>query len=248
MNIYIILACATTVAAIIIVLFLQRKNNSNKDDEIILNFSEFRMDDSSHPNSNIKITYPQIMQIEYRKTNQLIEDFVNNLAEYAYGNDYQNLNMKLTYKITCTKYSLLSIVFEGIGNQTSSAYLNNLIFTLNINLESESVISLSDIYYITSESTEIIKKSFSQSFIQKKLEEWGVTKNSESYDKYLDQLKNVSPNDIEGSLLDKNKFYFSEKSLVTCISIPHTIGDYFETETEYSRLTEFAKTDKKPFV
>lgn len=247
MTVYLILGIAATIAALLIIFFLQRKNNSNDTNENILNFSEFRADDSSHPNSSIIITYPQITQLEYRKTNQLIEDFVNKLAEDAYGKNYQNLNMKLSYKITYTKNKLLSIVFEGIGNQTTSAYLNNLIFALNINLESESIVSLSDIYYITSETIEVIKKSFNKNFIPKKLEEWGVTKNSESYDKYLGQIKNVCPGDIEDALLDKKKFYFSEKSLVICTSVPHTIGDYFEAETEYQKLTEFLKTNKKPF-
>lgn len=215
--------------------------NNEFNDEIFL--------DTSHENSEVVIRYPQISDDRLEDINMLIKKFVENIASERYGEDYINLNLEVsTYKITYYKNDLLSIVFEANGYVSTAASPNNFLSAINIDLETASIISLSDIYFIDDDFTKVIDNNFHEQFLPKKLKEWGINKDHELYNKYKKDLAFEGPCNLQDTILDKKRFYFSENTLVICAGVEHAIGDHFEIEVEFSELKEYLKTNIKPFV
>lgn len=205
--------------------------------------------DTSHENSKVEIKYPQINDDNLEDINKLIKEFAEGIASENYGEDYVNLNLKVeNYKIAYYDGNLLSIVFKADGYVSTAAYPNSFLTAININLEKASIISLSDIYFIDDNFSEVVNNNFQEQFLPKKLKEWGINKDHELYDKYKKDLAFVKPCNLQGALLDENQFYFSESELVICTEVVHAIGDHFEVDIEYSQLESFLKNGIRPFV
>ncbi len=205
--------------------------------------------DTSHENSNVSIRYPQINAGNQDTINNLIRDFVENFASNAYGSNYVNLNLKVEkYNITYYAGNLLSIVFEANGNVSTAAYPNNFLYAITIDIESESIISLSDIYSIDDVFSSIIYNEFNEQFAPKKLKEWGINEDSDSYERDKEDLSHVGPFNLEGALANEKKYYLQENAVIICVTIPHAIGDYFQIEVKYSELNNFLKRKTLPFI
>ena len=205
--------------------------------------------DKSHQNSNVVIRYPQIDDDNLEDINRLIKEFAENIASESYGEDYVNLNLEISnYEIVYHKKDLLSIVFEANGYVSTAAYSNRFLRTINIDLKTSSVISLSDIYFINDNFKDLVNMNFQEQFPPEKLKEWNINKENRLYDKYKKELSFVIPSNLQDTLLDENRFYFSENKLVICVGVEHAMGDYFELEIEYSKLKDLLKTDIKPFA
>ena len=220
-----------------------------KDSFVYNEFKDEIFLDTSHENSKVEIKYPQIDDDNLEDINKLIKEFAEGIASERYGEDYINLNIKVsTYEIAYYKNNLLSIVFEANGYVSTAAYPNNFLRSINIDLKNASIISLSDIYFIDDNFAEVVDNNFQEQFLPKKLKEWGINKDHALYDKYKEDLAFVKPCNLQGTLLDENRFYFSESELVICTGVEHAIGDHFEVDIEYSQLKSFLKTDIKPFA
>lgn len=239
LSVLLIAICFTVCVSIIIV----------KDDCVHNEFNDEIFLDTSHENSKVVIRYPQIDDDSLEDINKLIKKFAENIASEMYGEDYINLSLDVsTYEITYYKNNLLSIVFEANGYVSTAASPNSFLRAINIDLETASIISLSDIYSIDDDFAEVVDINFHEQFLPKKLKEWGINKDHELYDKYKKDLAFVGPCNLQGTLLDKKRFYFSENTLVICAGVEHAIGDYFEVDIEYSQLKDFLKNDIEPFA
>ncbi|MBQ8180414.1 MAG: hypothetical protein IJ010_00340 [Ruminococcus sp.] len=205
--------------------------------------------DTSHENSNVLIRYPQINAENQDAINNLIRIFAENIASNVYGSDYVNLNLVVEkYNVTYYDENLLSIVFEANGNVITAAYPNNFLYSINIDIKNESIISLSDIYSIDDDFSSIIYNAFNEQFAPKKLKEWGINEESNSYERYKEDLSHVGPFNLEGALTNEKKYYLQENSVIICVTIPHAIGDYFQIEVKYSELNKFLKRKTSPFI
>lgn len=239
LNIYLSLLLIVIVSLTVFII----KGNSEK-----IEFSEMVFSDISHENSNISIKYPQIKDKNQIRTNEMIKNFVENMPLKTYGSDYINLKLNASYKISYNENNLLSIIFYVNGNVSTAAYPNNFLLAINIDLKTESVIKFSDIYTVEDDIIEVIKRNFKDQFIPKKLNEWGIKSNNESYENYISKLSSIRPYNVKNALSDEKKFYFSDDEVIICLEMPHAIGDYFEVEVKYKELRKFVKTNVEPFV
>lgn len=221
-------------SVLIIICFL---SISIKSDHSNHEFYEETFVDTSHNNSNISILYPQFKTKNKNSVNDLIINFVENFASNVYVSDYVNLNLEVEkYNITYYDGNLLSIVFEANGYVSTAAYPNNFLYAINIDIGSVSIISLSDIYSVDDAFSSIIDNDFYEQFVPQKLKEWGINEDSDSYERYKEDLSYVGPLNLEGSLANEKKYYLQEDSVIICVTIPHAVGDYFQVEVKYSEL------------
>lgn len=234
----------TLILIIICFLGISIKSEHSNDE-----FYEETFVDTSHNNSNILIIYPQFESESKQSVNDLIINFVENFASSVYGSDYANLNLKVEkYNITYYNGNLLSIVFEANGYVSTAAYPNKFLHAINIDIKSESIISLSDIYSVDDVFSSIIYNDFYEQFAPQKLKEWGINEDDESYESYIKDLSYVAPFNLEGTLANEKKYYLQEDTLVFCVTIPHAIGDYFQVEVKYSELNNFLNRKTLPFI
>ena len=78
--------------------------------------------------------------------------------------------------------------------------------------------------------------------------EWGINEESNSYERYKEDLSHVGPFNLEGALTNEKEYYLQENSVIICVTIPHAIGDYFQIEVKYSELNKFLKRKTFPFI
>lgn len=205
--------------------------------------------DTSHENSKVVVNYPQIKNDKQEKINKLIKEFAENIATETYGEDYINLSLDVSnYNIVYYKNNLLSIVFEAFGYVSTAAHPNSFFSSINIDLKTASIISFSDLYSINDEVIEIINNNFHEQFLPKKIEEWGIDEDDELYETYKNDLGFTRPNNLQNTIWDKKRFYFSENSIFISAGLPYAIGDHFEIEVEYTELRKFVKIDVEPFA
>lgn len=142
-----LLACVSVIMAICCFAACNRSLNENthSQDENSSNYQNEQVHfdgeaieqlfvDTSHQNSEVSIAYPHFVQDDMKEINQNISEFVSTIAVQIYGEDYKDLQLKMTYKVTQCNSSYLSIVFEGLGNVKTSAHPNNLYLTRNYEL------------------------------------------------------------------------------------------------------------------
>ena len=229
----------------IVLVFVLIIRNVSKGKQEHSAFYESTFLDTSHENSSVTVKYPQINDENYRTVNELIKNFAENIASDTYGSDYVNLNLDASYRIAYNDNELLSIVFEVQGYVSTTAHPNQFLSAINVNLSTETIISLSDLYSIEDGFVEVIDNDFHEQFTPKKLEEWGIKSDDASYEELKNKLFSVSVN-VQTVLFREECFYLSENAVIICVGIPHAIGDYFEIEVEYSELSDFLKTNGEP--
>lgn len=199
-------------------------------------FSKLVFTDTSHENSNVKVEYPQIKGKGHKTVNELIKSFAKDFAVNVYSDDYSNLDLEVSYRISYQDSELLSIVFYGFGNVSTAAYPNELLFAINVDLSDSKVLSFSDIFTVNNESLKIVGDNYHEQFILKK---FGGSTNDNA--KVYEDISYIGADRLRDIISDDTKFYLSEKSITICIELQHAVGDNFEIEVEYSELRDFIK-------
>lgn len=190
--------------------------------------------DTSHNNSSVSIRYPQLENKNFEKVNKIIKDAIIGYVGNVYGADYINLKLNLDYRISFQSGTLLSVIFEGMGNVSTSAHPNNLFYGIVIDLENASKLNLRDVYIVNNNLINLIKQNVDtnvKSFLNNYYDDSELIK----------QLNNPN-NEVEMS------FYLTENKLGLSITVPHAIGDHIESEINYSDLRKNLILRKLPFV
>jgi hypothetical protein len=186
-------------------------------------------------NNNISIKYPQLISDvkDFSKTNQLINDTIKDYLKYEYGDNYTDLMLDVDYQTTLSNSSLISIVFEGLGNVSTAAHPNNIFFSLNINLKDSMRLRLQDIYAVDNEFTNTVMTNLSQQ-TSTEISDY-VTKNSKNG---LAALL-INADSSESNIYS----YLTDNQLGISFSVPHAAGDHVEALINYEDIKSNLKID-----
>ncbi len=206
-------------------------NNAQTNEDASFSITSSVYTDSSFDNSSIEISYPQLEGDEYAVINNLIENYAVKEASQCYGDDFTDLTLRIDSRVTLCDGNILSIIFEGVGNVRSSAYPNNLFYTLNIDMKSGKRIILTDIYSV---DVSFVSGYRSSSLLQS---DESLTEAMSEYigmytDNELIALLSSADTDFSGVYS-----YFTPEKLGVSIPTIHALGDHAEAEIDISALT-----------
>ncbi len=186
------------------------------------------INDTSHKNSTITAKYPQLNSDnkDYSAANKMIEnavrDYFSNFPE-----DYEDMTFTLDYRVAMSTDKLISIVFQGYYNMKTAAHPNDVLFTLNIDLEQASKIKLKDIYTVDGRFIDLFRKQWPEQTAPEVADYLNTFSN--------DELKRMFA-DTDGETSDVYS-YFLEGKLGISFSVPHAIGDHIEIEINNNDLS-----------
>lgn len=174
--------------------------------------------DTSHENSKISIKYPKFTDADMQPINEAVFEFVSELAEELYDDDYKDLQLELDFTVQRYDSKYLSISFCGTGNVHTAAHPNNILVTQNFDLTTKKRIVLSDVCKVDISFAELVKQKIS--------EQYSADINSQFSDikKFLELLKDCDT-DINGC-----QSYLTEQGITVCLPVAHAVGDYIEVD------------------
>lgn len=183
--------------------------------------------DNSHKNSSVEIKYPQLQgeSESFAAINKHIADTVKSFADAVYGDDYENLELKLDYKILYSEKDLLSVTFEGLGNVTSAAHPNNWFFALSYNLATGKQIRPIESVSVDSDFIKALREAVKSDSYK---EEW---LNGLDDDALYSLLKD---SDV---LFKGNYSFYTKDAFGISLEVPHALGDHIELLIPYSSLS-----------
>ena len=188
--------------------------------------------------SSVKIQYPVFSGNKAEKINAIIMEHVMEEAQLnpQYFSNPENIKLTVEYQsaVTLQNTKIISIVFWGTFDTDVSQFPTTVIFTLNIDLESLKLVSLTDLYKINGK--------FERTFFEKA---FFPTNPVTSYNEetFTDMLKlqsseygTISP----FTYADSMSFFLKPEGIVFSMPAMHaTGGDHFEAELLYSDIQEY---------
>lgn len=209
--------------------------NQNKQKEVEKN-QEFQTNNSwylfkgKNPNFTIQkkqycykkidIKYPALTGKQKTKVNKLVKQTIFKKIENSFGTNYKdlkNFELSIDYKIKFQNNRFISICFLGYSDVKGTVHPNDLLYTLNIDLQKVKLCKLADFYNINGEFLDALDNNFKNQY-------------SEDYWEALDMM--YSGKDLEKQLKKADmikkyvlcRSYFTKKKVVIIFEVPHGIG------------------------
>ncbi|WP_088224903.1 DUF4163 domain-containing protein [Desulfosporosinus sp. FKB] len=237
--------------------------SNNKPESDTGNNLAFNLTASTYTNKNIKINYPQITgfsdsnkqnQINNLIKNDILNDYqkdIANLVKYYYKNNAEAedaLTEDVNYYIKLNSTKLLSILYVKNGNIPGSAHPNTSVHSVNIAIESGTILKFKDLININNNFVEKIKNVKSGLWISKPLPGIETTDeiNKELRGALASGLSMTQNKDlIDQFNADDYSFYFTKDYFGMTSYIPHALGDYAELEIKYGDIKANIKSENK---
>lgn len=220
---------------------------SQKDDNEILSINGVVSDyniiksDFDKNSNDIKIFFPQVNGLSDKTKQEKINGLIRN-AVLVDNQDNINLykddlslyrSFDLNYTLMWTSNNLLSVLFYGYFDEKQAPHPNNVIYTVNINMKTGSILKLSDILNSNND--------FIQLFINKsQFVGGGTTLDFEAIKRdyfNADKLKLYFDN--------YQAYYFTSSGVVFTISTWHGIGDYSLFSLNFSDISKYIKQNSQ---
>lgn len=224
--------------------------NTSDDNNTVIENEYFLIQDDSKNAVSIKMPMFSNIEINEMLEGHIKEYFVgfyalsldlvrsDRKAEVDINNiQYAEYFIDLDYRIAYNSESLISIVWEGLGNNRNAAHPNNILITYNLNPNKVERVLFSDDHIITKELYNEFVKLSVDSIAQKTTngtypEEWGAF--SEDLCTW-EAFENGMKNETEFCL------YYSDKGVSVVYPVSHSLGDYFVTSIPYDILEYYKK-------
>lgn len=186
--------------------------------------------------SSVKIHYPVFSGNKAEEINAIIMAHVLEKAQLNPLYFSENTKMTVEYQsaVTLQNSKIVSIVFWGAFDTEESQFPTTTIFSLNINLQSMKLVSLTDLYTINEEFEKIFfEKAF---FPSNPITSYSEEKFSEMLKLQTSEYKLPSP----FTYADSMKFFLKPERIVLIMSAVHATGsDHFEAELLYSDIQDY---------
>ncbi|HCJ59118.1 MAG TPA: hypothetical protein DHV55_18545 [Clostridiaceae bacterium] len=206
--------------------------NSESNYKNDLSDMAYKISKASYIDKDIIINYPQLIHLndtkKYTEVNELIKnEALEVLGEYkGVENEF---SLEIDYNVKWKSSNLLSIQYLGISYIRGAAHPNNLVYTININLNSSDILKLRDIIKINDSFVERYKKG--------KYITWDPDLNLEAEGVIKNILDNYTNRDlIQYFSKDESFYYFTKDSLGISIGAAHVYGDHAEFEIKYQDM------------
>lgn len=186
--------------------------------------------DSSHKNSNIKISYPQIISdtVDLNTVNKVIYEQIISFPNFIYGTDYTDLEVNIDYKVFLSD-EFISIAFNGWGNVKSAAYPTDHYFTINFSLDNYKRICLGDVYKVDTSFVNLFKTALLEQYDKEIVEIFEADYNDEDIYKELLQC------DQEGSFCYS---CFLQDKIIISMPVRHIGGDHLEVSIPFEMIQD----------
>ncbi|WP_088189263.1 DUF4163 domain-containing protein [Desulfosporosinus sp. FKA] len=223
----------------------------------------FNLVASTYTNKNIKINYPQITgfsdsnkqnQINNLIKNDILNDYqkdIANLVKYYYKDNAQAedaLTEDVNYYIKLNSTKLLSVLYVKNGSIPGSAHPNTSVHSVNIAIESGTILKFKDLININNNFVEKIKNVKSGLWIPKPLPGIETTDeiNKELRGALASNLSMLQNKDlIDQFNADDYSYYFTKDYFGMTSDIPHALGDYAEVEIKYGDIKDNMKPENE---
>jgi hypothetical protein len=218
---------------------IARYNNEHKS--VSTTNTAYTITKKTYTAKNIVINYPQILNMtDHAKQNKVNEIIASEALDILTG--WSNLDdvwISMDYQIAYQNAKLISIIFQGATDPKGVAHGTNQFYTVNIDINKESIVNLRDIVNIDNNFIQKIKKGklitiATKVTIQNLDESVGLTD-----DKLLREISTA--NDGTQHCL----FYFTRDSLGLSTNILHAAGDHLEFEVNYKDITSNIKNENE---
>lgn len=222
---------------------VENSNGKNSEKQVGLGY---KVEETKYIEGEITIKYPQITNLgddnRQKKINKILKaEAISVLGFYEGSND---VSLDISYKIPWQSPRIISVQYSGVGNTKDAAYPFNLLYTININVDNGSKLTLKDFIEIDNNFV----NSF-RNFIVKDPE------NNQASASAFDYILNTySVEDLiryfEGadSSYENSAFtfsYFTKDSIGISIEVPHAVGDHLEVELKYEDIKDNIKTENE---
>lgn len=199
--------------------------------------------DKIYNKNNVKISYPQIKNLNDDKKINIINKYLEDealsiLNKYTKDDpNMNNLTIDIDYEVKLKSDKYLSIVYRGYSNVKGAVYPISVFYTTNIDMEKGSSIRLSD-YANINDILIKLKDPHNVKVLSKEREVAEVQKNT---------LINMDNAELLSILEDADFYkangeiqmpeigaysYMNEDSIVISLPVNHAIGDHAEFELE----------------
>lgn len=186
--------------------------------------------------SSVKIHYPVFSGNKAEEINAIIMAHVLEKAQLNPLYFSENTKMTVEYQsaVTLQNSKIVSIVFWGAFDTEESQFPTTTIFSLNIDLQSMKLVSLTDLYTINEEFEKIFfEKAF---FPSNPITSYSEEKFSEMLKLQTSEYKLPSP----FTYADSMKCFLKPEGIVLSMSAVHATGsDHFEAELLYSDIQDY---------
>lgn len=183
--------------------------------------------------------YPQINGLmesdKEAKINQLITEDIMSFIEAFNESD---VTQEIRYDVPWKGENLLSIRYYMFYNAEGAAHPNSNYKTLNIDLENEKIIRLSDVINIDVNFAKVMSKNSKYSApLDSSQDLEDMLKDNKSGIDTKTFLEGDSQQDYYSSYS-----YFTENTLGFSTSVPHALGDYALFEVSYADIKDYIKS------
>ena len=254
----------------------EKLNQSNESVAIMsndLSFISFCAKEKSEQN-RIYFNYPQLKgsNENVSKTNNRIIEFIElslrdlcesgfngNLKDFPESWEWDNSiyaiqAMVIDYKVECYGADYLSITFCGLYNRKTAAHPLHYFNSLTIDLKTHEVVTLSDLFYIDSNFTELFENKYKEQFPVTIAERMGVSENEAL--KYFEESGFPSLFEDDKTLIealsqaDRDGFrgynsYLTSTGLVVSVPLIFALGSHIEVTIDYNALEQNKKAIMK---
>lgn len=186
---------------------------------------------------NIRVEYPQIINLANQEKQKEINDFIYKEALMPYEETRKELELNQDYEVD-GKYEIkynspkvLSIAYSSYNNIVPSAHPFELFYTTNINMETGKAILLKDLVPIDKSFVHLLKNA---KYIGEIDKEYEPQLRNEAFSQYENDQKLMdllSSNDIYA--------YITKDALGISMPISHVMGDHAEFEIKASDLKDY---------
>mgnify|MGYP001363720103 CR=1 FL=1 len=176
---------------------------------------------------NIKIRYPQIENLKDKNKQTKINEIIKNNA-YGYiesysGEEIDNYDLDINYKVTLISNDLLSIQYSGYSYDEGTAHPTDQFYTINLDLKAAERLSLKSILQIN----KAFINEFKNAKLVSEISEDNSFLNNNTDEEWIDIL-NSSDDDISGAFS-----YLTNDAIGISLEVPHAVGDHAEYEISY---------------
>ncbi|MCL2637152.1 MAG: DUF4163 domain-containing protein [Oscillospiraceae bacterium] len=178
---------------------------------------------------NVTIKYPQMEGLFDKSLqedmNSRLQYFALSVLE-AYEDSLGALTLEVDYEVTRSTGNLLSVVFRGLAYVEGAAHPNNIVYTVNIDIQVGIEVVLADMVILGDEFIEIFRAYGKTEFPE--ADEY-VKENDNEY--FMKEFRSA-----DSFWLTDTYSYYTEDAMVICFSVPQAIGGYAEFRINYEHL------------